>query len=148
MRISADEWLENTRHIFLENEVIYICTDEKDLSFFEPLRNRYRLKFLSDYQEIAGLNDLDPNFIGMIDVVVASRGRQFVGTYFSSFSAFIGRLRGYHGMSGRAMHYGYLSRMNETHTWANPHSSYSAREFPTGWVAIDGDHEASEEDFY
>lgn len=75
-------------------------------------------------------------------------GRQFVGTYFSSFSAFIGRLRGYHRVSGRAMHYGFIDRMNETHNWVLPHSSYSAREFPIGWVAIDGDIEPSESDFF
>jgi hypothetical protein len=39
---------------------------------------------------LAGLADVDPNFVGMIDQVVASQGRVFVGTYFSSFSAYIG----------------------------------------------------------
>eukprot|EP00956_Cyclotella_meneghiniana_P016700 scaffold26575_cov72-Cyclotella_meneghiniana.AAC.7 len=74
MRISAEEWLKNTQHIFLENEVVYICTDETNMTFFEPLRSRYRLKFLSDYKELAKLDSLDPNFVGMIDVVIASRG--------------------------------------------------------------------------
>ena len=132
----------------MDIEVIYICTDETDRDFFEPLRSRYRLKFLSDYNELAGLDYLDPNFTGMVDVIIASRGREFVGTYFSSFSAYIGRLRGYHGMSGRSMHYGSISRMNETHSWVDPHSSYSAREFPTGWTAIEGDTEASKCDFF
>ncbi|KAL7484562.1 hypothetical protein ACHAW6_010196 [Cyclotella cf. meneghiniana] len=148
MRISAEEWLANTRHIFREGEVIYVSTDETDRAFFEPLARRYRLKFLSDFEELAGLDRIDPNFAGMIDQVIASRGRQFVGTYFSSFSAFIGRMRGYHGMSGRTMHYGHIKHMNETHTWLDPHSSYSAREFPTGWVAIDGDTEPAEKDFF
>jgi hypothetical protein len=148
MRISAEEWLENTQHIFEDGEVIYISTDETDMSFFEPLKSRYQIKFLSDFKELAGLDQLDRNFVGMIDVVVASRGREFVGTYFSSFSAFIGRLRGYHGMSGMKMHYGHLKHMNETHKWVFPHASYSAREFPLGWVAIDGDTEPTEKDFF
>ncbi|KAL3775210.1 hypothetical protein HJC23_010698 [Cyclotella cryptica] len=148
MRISAEEWLANTRHIFHEGEVLYISTDETDRTFFEPLARRYHLKFLSDYKELAGLDRLDPNFAGMIDQVIASRGREFVGTYFSSFSAFIGRMRGYHGMSGRTMHYGHIKHMNETHSWVNPHSSYSAREFPTGWVAIDGETEPTEKNFF
>ena len=46
------------------------------------------------------------------------------------------------------MHYGFIDRMNETHNWVLPHSSYSAREFPIGWVAIDGDIEPSESDFF
>ena len=147
MRISAEEWVENTRHIFQPGEIIYIATDETNRTFFEPLEMHYRLRFLTDYNEYAGLDGLDPNFVGMIDQVVASKGRQFVGTYFSSFSAFIGRMRGYHGYSGRDMHYGQLEYQNETHHWVLPHSSYSAREFPVGYMQIDGDTEP-EEGFY
>lgn len=97
---------------------------------------------------MAGLDQLDPNFVGMIDQVVCSRGRVFVGTYFSSFSAYIGRMRGYHGTSNKLMFYGQLDRKYETHTWLYPHSSYSAREYPTGWNGIDGDTEPSEVDFF
>jgi hypothetical protein len=79
MRISAEEWLANTRHIFREGEVIYISTDETDRAFFEPLARRYRLQFLSDYEELAGLDRIDPNFAGMIDHVIASRGRGLWG---------------------------------------------------------------------
>ena len=33
----------------------------------------------------------------MIDTIVASRARVFVGTWFSTFSGYITRLRGYYG---------------------------------------------------
>mmetsp|Transcript_10298 Transcript_10298/g.20656 ORF Transcript_10298/g.20656 Transcript_10298/m.20656 type:complete len:584 (+) Transcript_10298:79-1830(+) len=148
MRITADEWFENTKDIFHPGETIYIATDETNRTFFEPLAKHYNLKFLSDFQDVAGLNQLDPNFVGMIDQVVCSRGRVFVGTYFSSFSAYIGRMRGYHGTSNKLMFYGQLDRKYETHTWSYPHSSYSAREYPTGWNGIDGDTEPSEVDFF
>ena len=83
----------------------------------EPLRKHYKLRFLDDYAEMAGLSELDPNFVGMIDQVVASRATVFVGTYFSSFSAYIGRMRAYHGMSAKTMYYSHPSRWNETHHW-------------------------------
>ena len=69
--------------------MIYSFSDETNRTFFEPLATHYNLKFLSDFQEV--VDQVDPNFIGMIDQVVCSRGRVFVGTYFSSFSAYIGK---------------------------------------------------------
>lgn len=92
MRLSAEEWHENTRS-WLEPDagrLLYIATDETNRTFFGPLMEHYNVRFLDDYSSLAGLADVDPNFVGMIDQVVASRGRVFVGTYFSSFSAYIG----------------------------------------------------------
>lgn len=39
--------------------------------------------------ETAGLKDLDPNLMGMIDTIIASQGRLFVGTWFSTFTGYI-----------------------------------------------------------
>jgi hypothetical protein len=92
MRLSAEEWHENTRS-WLEPDagrLLYIATDETNRTFFGPLMEHYNVRFLDDYSSLAGLADVDPNFVGMIDQVVASQGRVFVGTYFSSFSAYIG----------------------------------------------------------
>ena len=113
-----------------------------------PLMKHYRVSFLDDYAAIAGLDSLDPNYGGMIDQVVASRSSVFVGTYFSSFSAYIGRTRGYHGLSGKKMYYSHPGYWNQTHSWIYPHTSYSAREYPLGWAGIDEDDEPSEADFY
>ncbi len=77
----------------------------------------YKVRFLDDYSELAGLSKLDPNFVGMIDQVVASKARDFVGTYFSSFSAYIGRMRGYHSLSGKRMFYSHPDYFYETHNW-------------------------------
>jgi hypothetical protein len=38
------------------------------------------------------LGELDSSFIGMIDTIVASQGRVFVGTWFSTFSGYINRM--------------------------------------------------------
>ena len=89
MRITAQDLYVNTRELFSDNELIYIATDEKSKEFFEPLAKHYNLRFLSDFTESAGLNELDPNLMGMIDSIVASRGRLFVGTWFSTFTGYI-----------------------------------------------------------
>ncbi len=38
---------------------------------------------------------MNPNMLGMLDQIVCTRGDIFVGTWFSTFSAYIIRLRGY-----------------------------------------------------
>ena len=53
------------------------------------MKEHYNIRFLSDFSDAAGLNQLDPNLLGMIDTIVASRGRLFVGTWFSTFTGYI-----------------------------------------------------------
>ena len=86
--------------------------------------------------------------MGMIDTIVASRGRIFVGTYFSTFSGYINRMRGYHGMTMKKSYYGVEDRKFATHTWdKNQEGQIFAKEWPTGWVGIDGDTLVSREVF-
>ncbi|KAL7533903.1 hypothetical protein ACHAXR_005519 [Thalassiosira sp. AJA248-18] len=150
MKLSAEEWHYNTKS-WLEPDdqhLLYIATDEADRSFFEPLMKHYKVRFLDDYSELVNLSNLDPNYVGMIDQIVASKARDFVGTYFSSFSAYIGRMRGYHAISGKRMFYSHRKYWNATHSWVYPHASYPSREFPLGWVGIDEDYEQNGQDFY
>jgi hypothetical protein len=92
-RLSAEEWYTNTQTWLTPDagHLLYIATDETNRTWFSPLMEHYTVRFLDDYTKLAGLDKLDPNFVGMIDQVVASRGWDFVGTYFSSFSAYIGK---------------------------------------------------------
>jgi len=145
VKISADDWYNNTKDLILPSEIVYIATDEKNKTFFEPLAKRYNLRFLSDFSNAAGLNELDPNLMGMIDTIVASQGRLFVGTWFSTFTGYINRLRGYYGMSGATSYYSQPDRKFNTHKWEIPHKVLTAREWPTAWVGIDGDEVVSEE---
>ncbi len=89
VKITAQDWYNITKELFRKNEIIYIATDEKSRDFFKPLAKHYNLRFLSDFSDAAGLKGLDPNFMGMIDTIVASRGRLFVGTWFSTFTGYI-----------------------------------------------------------
>jgi hypothetical protein len=139
VKISAQEWYDNTKEIYKTNELLYIATDERDKSFFNDLAQHHELRFLDDYWELAGLADLDPNYMGMIDTIVASRGRVFAGTWFSTFSGYINRLRGYHGMSMEDSWYSFLPKKKAVQEWKVVDDFVYAYEYPDGWIGIDAD---------
>ena len=95
VKIPAEEWYRNLHDTWRTGEIIYVATDERNKSFFDPIAGGgHVVRFLDDYWEEAGLADLDPNYMGMIDTIVASRGRVFGGTFFSTFTGYINRMRG------------------------------------------------------
>ncbi|GKY92977.1 hypothetical protein MPSEU_000266300 [Mayamaea pseudoterrestris] len=147
VKIPAKEWYENTKEVWLPNEILYIATDEKQKEFFNDLAAHHDLRFLDDYWELAGLGDLDGNYMGMIDTIVASRGRAFAGTFFSTFTGFINRMRGYHGLSMHDTWYSFLPRKNVTHSWDIMDSPRYAFEWPDGFVGIDADEWPSRDVF-
>eukprot|EP00978_Attheya_sp_CCMP212_P036879 scaffold170273_cov47-Attheya_sp.AAC.3 len=51
---------------------------------------------------------------------------------------YINRMRGYHGLSTTTSWYSFLTRKTFVHNWTYPNGNYYAREFPIGWVGIDG----------
>jgi len=139
VKISAQKWYENTKEIWKPNEIIYIATDEHDKAFFDPIAKHHDLRFLDDYWELAGLGDIDSNYFGMIDTIVSSRARAFAGTWFSTFTGYINRMRGYHGMSMMDSWYSFLKRKSKLHEWENVDTSAYAYEWPDGWIGIDAD---------
>lgn len=140
VKISAEEWYDNLVDTWNDREILYIATDERNKTFFDPMRKEgHVLKFLDDYIDIAGLSDIDPSYFGMIDTIVASQGRSFAGTFRSTFSGYINRMRGYHGMSMKDSYYGMLEVKKIMHDWPNPVGSTFAYEWPAGWIGIDGD---------
>jgi hypothetical protein len=134
-RIPAEEIYDNTKAELTPGTTIFIATDERDKKFFDPLREQYDLLFLDDFKkELEGVNceyfiNLFPkqtsfhasctycafivvvaccavaNYFGMIDQLVASRGRKFFGCWFSTFTGYIDRIRGYHSVKDRAPGY-------------------------------------------
>ena len=56
-------------------------------------------------------------------------------------------MRGYHGMKMKDSFYGTTDRKTSVHTWENTAGSVFAKEWPTGWIAIDGDNWPSKEKF-
>ena len=102
------------------------------------------MRFLSDYKELVDLDNIDITLYGLIDTLVASRGVVFAGTWFSTFSGYIVRLRGYYGMSKFSSYYSWDERKYFMHGWMNVwEGSLYAREYPTAWTSIDGDEYVS-----
>ena len=91
VKIPAEEWYQNTKEIWKEGEILFIATDERNKTFFDPIKEHHQVRFLDDYWTMANLGSLDSNFLGMIDTIVASHGRAFAGTWFSTFTGYINR---------------------------------------------------------
>jgi hypothetical protein len=147
VKIPAKTWWNNTQELWKENEIIYIATDERNKTWFNPIARKRDIRFLDDYWDFAQLGKLDPNYMGMIDTIVASRGRVFAGTWFSTFSGYINRMRGYHGMSMMDSWYSFLPRKTAVHKWENVDHYAYAYEWPTGWVGIDAEVQPSKDVF-
>jgi hypothetical protein len=147
VKLEAEEWYNNTKEIWQPKEIIYIATDERNKSWFNPIAEHADIRFLDDYWEFAGLGDLDPNYLGMIDTIVSSRSRAFAGTWFSTFSGYINRMRGYHGMTMKDSWYSFLEKKTAVHKWNNISQGLYAFEWPTGWMGIDADVEAYKDIF-
>ena len=80
----------------------------------------------------------------MIDQLVAAKAETFIGTYKSTFTGFINRMRGYHDsrMDGSINSYYYVPQshasqrkhLQEYHAVEPP---YWQQEFPVAWRDID-----------
>lgn len=151
-RIEAIEIYENIKDVLVENSTVFIATDEMDRDFFKPLMEHYKVYFLSDFLGL--VPNLNKNYFGMLDQRIASRGRTFVGAYFSTFTGYINRMRGYHSQkaklpgyeTGRLRSYYYVEKehkeeMTNYHPLKPPLWS---REFPVGWRDIDHDVDSAQ----
>jgi hypothetical protein len=130
-----------------DNATLFIATDERDKKFFGPIQERYDVLFLDDFMsELEGINS---NYFGMIDQLISSRGRLFYGCWFSTFTGYINRLRGYHADDHQtpgfedgiipSYHYAMEDRFDHMQTFYPVKKSFYAREFPTSWRLIDAD---------
>lgn len=154
---SGEQLYDNhVKQVIAENRTIYIATDEQDKKYFETLSKHNKLYYLEDFKDL--LNDLDPNYYGMLDQLIASTGDIFIGTFYSTFSGFINRLRGYR--SQKAQLPGYeLGKIQSYYTYGDQglrgardmmlnyrsvRQSFWTNEFPVGWRDLDyGLHEQS-----
>ena len=152
-QLEADEIYENSKDELRENATVFIATDHNERDFFKPLAAHFDLVFLSDFQqELEGMNS---NFHGMIDQLVASRGRVFFGCHQSTFSGFIFRMRAYHaqkdesegfenGILHNSFYYSDLIQKHAYERYEPLHPPHYMREFPISWRDIDkGIHELS-----
>ncbi|GKY92828.1 hypothetical protein MPSEU_000252300 [Mayamaea pseudoterrestris] len=140
-RVDADAIYSVTKRTFAEGATVYIATDERDKSFFKVLSDHYNTVFMDDL--LAELGDVNTNYYGMIDQLVASRGRYFFGCWFSTFTGFINRMRGYHATQDKYLghengiipswYYVMEDRFDQMQSFVPVKQSFWAREFPTSW---------------
>jgi hypothetical protein len=122
-------------------------TDERNKEFFKDMAAHWDVVYLDDFMHL--VEDIDKHYYGMIDQLIASRGRTFFGCWFSTFSGYINRIRGYHSekdnLDGSELgvidSYYYAPMEHKTKMidfWPVKQVFY-AREFPVSWRSIDLD---------
>ena len=129
---------------------IYIATDEKEGDFFAPFHAVYDVLFLSDFEsDLVGDDFINTNFYGQIDQLIASRSFVFLGTFLSTFTAYINRLRGYYshrdkfppgyelGKLQNVIHFLPTYATFEMWQYQAVKAPFWFREFPIGWRDID-----------
>eukprot|EP01041_Mallomonas_annulata_P015415 gene15415-32605_t len=75
----------------------------------------------------------------MIDAVVCSRGDLFIGTWFSTFSGYITRMRGYLGYPDSTVWYGDKGHRDRFQKPEMPKFPFYMREWNVSWDGIDID---------
>jgi len=95
-RLPAETILNHTLNLFDRSlsRLLYIATDEKNLSFFDPFREYFTIRLLGNYISKAHVDDVNQNHLGMIEQIICANSHTFVGTPLSTFSNFISRMRG------------------------------------------------------
>jgi hypothetical protein len=83
-RVEATILLEQAQKKIPHNTTLYMATDERDKSYFKALHQHYDVVYLDDFKE--DLGSINSNYYGMVDQLVASRGRVFFGCWFSTFT--------------------------------------------------------------
>lgn len=89
----------------------YGCPDDPSWDAFT--RHGWDVVMLGDFLPM--MPHLNPNYYGMVDQLVCSRAKVFAGAFWSTFTGYIHRLRGYHGL-GESSYYhtpGKLMAMRE-----------------------------------
>ena len=138
VRISCEEWRDALLSFGYEtDEVLFVLTDEKDKTWFAPLEAAFaKIYYLRDFaEEVADL--YDPNALGMVEQVVASAKpcRLFTGTFFSTFSGYVARLRAYYGHAADTFFYAAPKAKHRVlhDTSDTIHAPFYNREWALAW---------------
>jgi hypothetical protein len=92
----------------------------------------WHIRFLRDFTRRGLLQGVNPNTHGKLESIVCSRAKLFAGTYFSTFTGYIHRLRGYHGL-GEATYYHHKRYVMHLQMEKSVGHGFS-REWRAGWT--------------
>lgn len=109
----------------------------KIYSFLQPSWSAFeqfgwKIRFMRDYMHNDEFKDVNPNTYGMVESIVCSKAKAFAGTYFSTFTGYIHRLRGYHGL-GETTYYHHKNFLFNLQMKKSVGHGWS-REFRAGWT--------------
>ena len=143
--VSAEELWNTTKDELRNNGTIYVATDESSDDYFELFTSNYDVVYLNDFE--AELEGIDTMYYGMIEQLVASRGRVFFGCYQSTFSNFVFRLRGWRsqqekwsGCENGTLNNSYYYNMNKKYVYGSYTPIFTnsfIREWHVGWKDMD-----------
>merc|ERR1719491_664217 len=144
-RIEAKDLYKYSADLIPANTTLYIATDERAKEFFRPIEKHYHVYYLDDFKHLYA--NLNTNYYGMLDQLIASRGRTFVGTFYSTFTGYINRMRGYHSQKQKLEGYerGVINsfyffpkhKKGAYQRYEKVGQPFFAREFPVSWRDID-----------
>ena len=83
------------------------------------------------------LKNVNPNTFGMVESIVCSRAKAFAGTYRSTFTGYIHRLRGFHGLAETTYYHSTGWLMAAVNPQSVGHGF--SREWRAGWTDDEGD---------
>ena len=90
--VPSDLLLEKLYAFFPRSKPLYIATDEKDLTFFDPVREKYDIYFYKDFDFNTTALETD-----VMDQVICAESDIFMGTYLSTYTKRINVMRGIEG---------------------------------------------------
>lgn len=99
-RLEAPTLYNISREVLVPNTTLYIATDERNKTFFDVFRARHKVYFFEDFEYLVA--GIQTNYYGMIDQRITTMGETFIGTYYSTFSGYINRMRGYRSQQNKA----------------------------------------------
>ena len=143
--VSAEHIYDRIKNIIEPNSTLFIATDDKNKTYFEPLTRYYDVCFLDDFAD--EIKDMSSSLFGIIDQIIVAKGEVFFGTSYSTLSAYVNRLRGYYSskykMPGyelgelQSFYFSPPERYRLMTRYHAPAGSLWADEYPMAWRDID-----------
>lgn len=98
--MKQEYWLQqlNMRDAVNLTKTLYIATDEEDKTWFKPFSEAgYNLFFAEDFSDQLRLGNVNPavtqDMLGLCEQLICAHADHFVGSYYSTFTMYIKRLR-------------------------------------------------------
>jgi len=146
-QLEAMELFKLSKEELTPGSVVFIATDHMDKAFFKPFSDVYNVFFLSDFKDT--LSDLNISYLPMVDQIVASKGKIFYGTFYSTFTGYITRLRGYYATKNhiagykegitKSFYFFPSNKKRDVIEYKSVKGPFWAREFPAAWRDINLD---------